>query len=230
MTDEQLFFAWLDGELDAEAAARMEKRVADDPELARQAREHRQLGEQLRGAFAPLMSTPIPDAIGAAPVDFAAARERRQVRRSSLPQWAAIAATLVLGIGLGNVIGERGGREPVRIEDGRVVASAELGRALDTQLASLPTKGEATRVALTFRNKDGAMCRSFEGSAGSGLACRDGKAWRIEGLYGANPPASADYRMASGPDPRLAELIDSTIAGEPLDAAGERAAKAKGWR
>jgi hypothetical protein len=33
--------------------------------------------------------------------------------------------------------------------------------------------------------------------------------------------------MASGPDPRLAELVDSTIAGEPFDAAAEaRAIKA----
>ena len=28
----------------------------------------------------------------------------------------------------------------------------------------------------------------------------------------------------------LAALIDETIAGEPLDADGERAAQAKGWR
>jgi hypothetical protein len=30
--------------------------------------------------------------------------------------------------------------------------------------------------------------------------------------------------MAAGPDPRLADLIGSTMAGEPLDAAGERKA------
>ena len=39
-----------------------------------------------------------------------------------------------------------------------------------------------------------------------------------------------DYRMAAGGDPRLAALIDETISGEPLDADGERAAQAKGWR
>ena len=32
--------------------------------------------------------------------------------------------------------------------------------------------------------------------------------------------------MAAGPDPRLAELIGSTIAGEPLDAKAERKALA----
>jgi hypothetical protein len=36
--------------------------------------------------------------------------------------------------------------------------------------------------------------------------------------------------MAAGVDPNLAALIDATIAGEPLDAAGERAAQQQGWR
>jgi hypothetical protein len=36
--------------------------------------------------------------------------------------------------------------------------------------------------------------------------------------------------MAGGMDPNLAALVDSTIAGEPLDAAAERAAKKEGWR
>ena len=36
--------------------------------------------------------------------------------------------------------------------------------------------------------------------------------------------------MAAGPDPRLGAMIDETLAGEPFDAAAERAAKANGWR
>jgi hypothetical protein len=31
-------------------------------------------------------------------------------------------------------------------------------------------------------------------------------------------------------DPNLAALMDSTIAGEPFDAAAEKAAKAGGWK
>jgi len=31
-------------------------------------------------------------------------------------------------------------------------------------------------------------------------------------------------------DPNLAALVDSTISGEPFDAAQEKDAKAKGWR
>jgi hypothetical protein len=36
--------------------------------------------------------------------------------------------------------------------------------------------------------------------------------------------------MAAGMDPNLAGLIDSSMAGEPFDAAAEKAAREKGWR
>ncbi len=36
--------------------------------------------------------------------------------------------------------------------------------------------------------------------------------------------------MAAGSDPTLAATIDSMIAGEPFDAAQEKAAKDAGWR
>ena len=44
MTDEEEFFAWLDGELDGAAAARIEARVAADPMLAEQARAQGAIG------------------------------------------------------------------------------------------------------------------------------------------------------------------------------------------
>jgi len=230
MTEEEEFFAWLDGELDGAAAARVEARVAADPALAEQARTHRALGQSLRGAFDPLLTAPVPDGIAAPPIDFLAARERRSSPRLGIPQWAAMAATLALGIGLGTVAGDRGGETPIAIEGGRMIAAAALGEALDTQLASAGDPRGATRIGLSFRDKSNALCRSFEGKAATGLACRDGGQWRIEGLYGAEGAAASDYRMAAGSDPRLAALIDSVIAGEPLDAAGERAALANGWR
>ena len=229
MTDQEEFFAWLDGELDGETAARVEARVAADPELAEQARAHRAMAMQLRGAFDPVMAAAVPDQIGAVPVDFAAARERRRV--VGVPQWAAMAATLALGLGIGTVVGDRGGQSaPVAIEDGRIVAAAALGATLDTQLASADQRGAATRIGLSFRDQGGALCRSFESAEASGLACRDGGAWRIEGLYGADGGAAGDYRMAAGADPRLAALIEGSIAGEPLDAEAERQAKEAGWR
>lgn len=230
MTEEQEFFAWLDGELDHAATARVEARVAADPALARQADAHRSLKAQLRGAFDPVMSAALPDRIDAAPIDLAAARDRRAARFSGVPQWAAMAATLALGLGLGTVVGGRGGQaSPVAIKDGQMVAAASLDDALNAQLAS--TQGNmATRIGVSFRDQSGAMCRSFDGEAGSGLACRDRGQWRIEGLFGAGGGGQSDYRMAAGSDPRLSELIEARIAGEPLDSATEKAAQAQGWR
>lgn len=229
MTDEEEFFAWLDGELDAGAAARVEARVAADPELADQARAHRALTQQMRGAFDPVMAAPVPDRIGAPPVDFTAARERRAARPvSRTTQWAAMAATLALGIGLGNVVGGGGQTSPVTVEEGRLVAAADLEEALYARLASTPA-GDGVRIELTFRDKAGSVCRSFTDQGTSGLACREGGDWRIHGLFKGAGDAG-DYRMAAGGDARLAALIDETIAGDPFDAAAERAALEKGWR
>ena len=36
--------------------------------------------------------------------------------------------------------------------------------------------------------------------------------------------------MAAGTDPKLAALIDSTIAGDAFDAVQEKSARDRGWR
>jgi hypothetical protein len=83
---------------------------------------------------------------------------------------------------------------------------------------------------MTFRDQSGTICRSFSESGASGLACRDGGRWQVRGLFAAPEGQSGAYRMAAGMDPNLAALVDSTMAGEPFDAARERAAKQRGWR
>ena len=47
MVEEEKFFAWLDGELPAEEAARVEAEVAANPELSRKAEEHRAMAAKL---------------------------------------------------------------------------------------------------------------------------------------------------------------------------------------
>jgi len=51
-----------------------------------------------------------------------------------------------------------------------------------------------------------------------------------EGLFAEPEGQGGNYRMAAGMDPNLAALVDSTMAGEPFDAATEKAAKDKGWK
>lgn len=239
MVEDEKFFAWLDGELEPDEAARVEAVVAANPELSRIAQEHRAMAASLKSAFDTVAAAPVPERISARPqdnvVDFAQARAVRAERRSPAlwAQAAALAATLAIGVFTGNLLtssmSAKGPTSPIAAEGGRLVASAELEGALYTRLASAPADS-GPRIGLTFRDKAGAICRTFEDHAASGLACREGGDWRIRGLFqGAQDPA-ADYRMASGGDPRLMDMVDETIAGEPLDADQERQAQERGWR
>ena len=234
MIDETKVFAWLDGELDSSEAAEVEAAVAADPRLARLAEQHRAMASRLRGAFDAVAAAPVPErllaAVGPAQaevVDFGPRRARQ--RWAPLPQWAAMAASLVVGIALGTtLVGERGA-SPVEVRGGQMYAAAGLDDALERQLASAGA-GDDVRVGLTFRDPAGTICRSFTGRNSSGLACRDGNAWQVRGLFAAPEGQSGDYRMAAGADPNLAALIDSTIAGEAFDAEQEKSARDAGWR
>ena len=236
--DETKLFAWLDGELDAAEAAKVEAAVAADPKLAQVAEQHRAFEARLRDAFDAVAAAPVPERLAhaatprrAAIVDFGAFRRAGTSRASwaPLPQWAAMAATLALGIGLGTALNSSGGGSPVEIRGGTMYAAATLDDALERQLASASATG-GLRVGVTFRDQSGTICRSFADPRTSGLACRDEGDWHVRGLFAAPEGQSADYRMAAGIDPNLAALIDSSIAGEPFDAAQEKAARARGWR
>ena len=231
MTEDEKFFAWLDGELGPAEAAEMKAKVAADRGLTRLAEQHRAFGDRLHAAFDPIAVEPAPDSMQAAlsssgkVIDFAAAKRARGV--PSFSQWAAMAATLAFGMLIGTMIPQRGD-SPVVAQGGKLYAAASLDRALDTQLASAPV-GDV-RIGLTFRDQAGEICRSFTQGASSGLACRDGARWRLRGLFGVPEGRGSDYRMAAGMDPNLAALVDPSLSGEPFDAAQEQASKARGWK
>lgn len=237
MDEEEEFFAWLDGELSGDEAKAFEARVAADPDLARRAEQHRLLRARLSQAFDPIAEAPVPARLSALlgtnsgqPVDLAEARQRREAKRISWrpPQWASLAATLVIGVALGTMV-NRQGEGPVTVENGKLYAAASLGRELDTGLASAPSKA-SVRIGVTFRDQAGAICRSFTGLQAGGLACRDGERWQLRGLFPAPAVQDGEYRMAAGSDPELAALISATISGEPFSATDEKSAKARGWR
>ena len=231
MTEDEKFFAWLDGELGPAESAEMEAKVAADPELERLAEQHRALGARLRVAFDPIASAAVPDHLAvtlrapAKVVDFAAARRARSM--PSLPQWAAMAATLALGIFVGTMVPDRAAG-PVEVQAGKLYAAASLNQALETQLASAPA--DSVRIGMTFRNGAGEICRSFTAQASSGLACHRNGRWQLKGLFAAPEGQGGSYRMAAGMDPSLAALVDSSMAGEAFDANQEKAARDKGWR
>lgn len=230
MTDDPDFYAWLDGELAEPQASVMAVRVAKDPELAAFAEQHRALGVRLNAAFAPVAAGPVPDRLAeavrpkAVVIDLAAARDRR--RRLSVTG-LALAASLALGLVIGAAL-PQGGSGSFESRGDQLAAAGLLAGALDRQLASAGEE-KSIRIGVSFKDRSGRFCRSFTATAQSGLACRARDGWSIEGLV-AGPQASGDYRMATGPDPALGELIDSRIEGEPLDPVSEAKIVRQGWK
>jgi hypothetical protein len=230
---EEMLIAYADGELDEVNRRRVERALAGDEALAERLAAHAALRGQLSAHFAPIAAEAVPDRFKAllepqaGVVNLAEVREQRT--RRTWPAWAmggAIAASLVLGIGLGHGMGGEAG--PVGVSRGQLVAQGALAKALDTQLASAQGGGDV-RLGLSFHAKDGGWCRSFEGSAVSGVACRAGEGWLIEQAVPGHA-ASSDYRQASSGDARVMATVEQLIAGDPVDAAGEKAARDSGWK
>jgi anti-sigma factor RsiW len=234
---EEMLIAYADGELDEVNRRRLERAIAENPDLAARLAQHERLRATLAGHYAPVAEQEVPDRFralleqGAASTDttvvsLSDARERRAARWPGWASLTAIAASLVLGLALGRTLGSND--VPVGISGGKMVAQGRLASALDTQLASAGASGDL-RMGLSFRAKGGNWCRSFEGADLSGVACRADDHWKLEQLV---PGAGkqADYRQASSGDPRLTATIEALISGDPADAVSEKAARDGGWK
>jgi anti-sigma factor RsiW len=259
---DDILMAFADGELDEATRQMVEAAERDDPEVRRRLATHRQLRARLQTAFAAALDEPVPErlmaavrrpaatAAPAAPVVTVApvirladrrraAKSGAAARRFSISAWPAfgsLAASILVGLGLGYAVWH-GPDEPLKTSsDGSVVAGGTLAKALSTQLAAERPPDRIATIGLSFLAKSGAYCRTFSlssGHAGAGLACRDGERWRIHLLAPAANDGSAgpDYRTAGANDsPQLRSLIESEIQGEPLTHEGEEAARRAGWR
>ncbi len=235
--------AYTDGELDAATRAAVEAAMASDPQLEQRIAEYRALRARLQQAFAPVLAEPLPERLLAS-ARGAPARQRpsnvielqtRPRARWSWPQWGAMAASLVIGALLGPLLSRSPtGNAPVDTRGGQMLARGMLERALSEQLAGTQPAAAPVQVGVTFRARSGAYCRTFlvhDESQLAGLACRARSAWRIETLARTDPgPNRAGLRPAgSALPPAVAGTLDELIAGEPLDAAAEAAARARGW-
>jgi hypothetical protein len=241
-SDETLM-AYADGELDGPTHAAVEAAQAADPELARRIAQHQALRSRLRRAFDPVLAEPLPEqllasargAAAASPPDNVVPLKRRFTMRASWPQWSAIAASLLLGTLLGPWLMRAPQVGPLVAHEGTVLASGALARALSEQLASNQPPGAPVQIGVSFRSRGGEYCRTFvlhDKSALAGLACRERGAWRLEALAAGEPaPAgTGEYRAAATAlPPVVASALDALIAGEPLDARAEAAARARAW-
>jgi hypothetical protein len=225
--------AYADGELDPAERAAIEQAMRTDPAIAAAVERHRALRADVAAAFAGILDEPVPARLQPpAPqnvVSLDTAREKR--RRWSWPEWGALAATLVVGVLVGKMV--PGGAPAIAGNGSQVVAQGELASALDRQVGGQfgGQVSGAVKVGVSFAARDGAYCRGFVMGTSAGLACREGGQWRIPVLAEAEKEAAGGYRQAgSALPPAVLDAIDARIAGKPLDAAGEEAARARGWQ
>lgn len=221
--------AFVDGELDDLTARRIEREAGHDAALAAEIARHRALRAQLSAHFAPVAEEAVPERLRALLVDdridtsLAGRRDAKRARFAPL-HWGAIAASLVLGLTIG--LKPWTPAADVTHLNGMLVASGSLADTLDTQLASSQPANANVRIGLSFRDKLGRICRSFEGRDLSGIGCRDEGRWALERTMAGQK--SGDYRQASSGD--LAAAAASMMAGAPFDAEAERNARANGWK
>ena len=221
--------AFVDGELDDLAARRIAREAESDPALANEIARHRALKATLTAHFAPVVAETVPERLRSLLIEpgvDTSLADRREARRARFApmHWGAIAASLVLGLTLG--LKPWLPAADVTNANGALVASGQLAAALDTQLASNQPAGADIRIGMSFRDKDGRTCRSFEGRDLSGIGCRDDGRWALERTMPGQ--AGGDYRQAASG--ALAADAATMMAGDPFDAAAERAARDKGWR
>ena len=246
ITPEEIM-AYVDGELDEGARARITLAALTDIALADRIAAERALRNRLQAHYAPVADAPVPspwvDSIGRATarpepevINLAAVRDRKAATLPLAQRWwtnpwsgAAIAASLVLGVFVGTQW--QGGQDgvPVIARDGALVASGDLARALDTQLASAQN-GAPIRIMGTFRRSGGDVCRAFLGSQASGIACHAGSGWQLQHLLPGSARGDAAYQQAGAQDAELMAIAQGMAAGDSFDADQEREAKSKGWR
>ena len=221
--------AFVDGELDDLTARRIEREATSDPALAAEIARQRRLKAQLQAHYAPVIDEAVPERLRAllAPSDkvdnsLAGRREAKRMRFAPV-HWGAIAASLALGL----TLGLRPWMPPAKVTEsnGTIIASGPLAEALDTQLASSQSTNAAVRIGLSFEDKAGRYCRSFESKSLNGIGCRNDGGWHLERTI--QGQTGTDYRQASSGE--LAAAAANMMTGDPLDAAAERQARDKGW-
>lgn len=194
--DDALIVAYLDGELPADEAARVEAILREDAAAAEAARLMRLGGQAARGAYAEAMVVPLP------PTLVALARPVRLHRPSfdlarwlGLSGWRGLAFAALAGVvafGLGLAVPRDDGTGAVRTAAGPVpdsaadeFAAAALLEALETGANGSTVTAEGRRIRLIGPVDPGfaARCRAFRilsPAAEDGVACRgaDG-AWSV---------------------------------------------------
>lgn len=226
--DTELLSRYLDGELPADEAQALRRRLLADPELRAQYDRLRQLDQAVKQAFA-------QPGIDAVPAHVTRMVANAPVRRAVGRHWGlAVAASLVAAAGL---LLSNGWQPSLQqfAEDAQLAGLLEAtpSRAADWDL--LPD-GREVRPVLSFRSNSGAWCREFllaDGGASSrGVACREGGVWHTVVLSPEPLSRSSDeYRPAGAAQADdVAAYINDNAADIPLSPQQEAELISRRWQ
>lgn len=228
--NDELLCAYMDGELDQERRARVERALTDDAGA-------RVRLERMYAADARLKAEiPVPAAAPSDPLAqhiLTGAPIRQRTTPSS--RWTVTLGALAAGIGgvvLGFVLS--GARQ--RSSTAAFVPSSSselLLSALEhAESGKVTSNGARTaQVILTFVSDDGRYCRAFRSrdvSGGAeGLACRDGEQWRLVAWDGT--AATDDGFRTAGSSELLDDIMDRLGGGPALERSEEHALLERNW-
>ena len=245
--DDEILMAYVDGEVDAKLRTEIDAAIAADPELARRVERQRAVRAKVAGAFSKVLDQPLPDQLMRAARGTPASGSpetrgnvlqfpARVSRAPSAPwrgrEWAAMAASLLLGALISWRLLATGEGGLIVAGKDSLVAHGALARALDAQLASEQRGEEPVLIGLTFKAHDGNYCRSFElrATRTTGLACRAGTDWQVTATDSATPAAGQMQQASSALSPAILRAIEARVEGSALDADAERNAQLAGWK
>jgi hypothetical protein len=243
--------AFVDGELPPQEMARIATLIAARPDLEAIVSRQMRMRAQLAAVFAPPLQEPVPrplqDAARNTPISWRARllaqgralRDRlasRWVWRIAIPAAATLALGLVAGVAIDRLVSISPliERSP---ETGQMVAQGQLARVLNDQLASAGGTSQQAGVGISFRNRNGQDCRTFEVAGDtneiSGIACRAKGNWAIAALASQKRESntSSAYQMAGSEMPDvIRKAVGAMIVGAPFDAQAERRARDRQWQ
>jgi hypothetical protein len=145
--------------------------------------------------------------------------------------WAAAAAAAVVGVGVSQALHMN---DPLRLANGRIVASGPLARSLERNLAA-DASGSGAKIMASFEDRSGRYCRVFEAAEGArqgGVACKNDGRWAVVALANAaaSVPASGYRQAASAMPASVVAAVEELQPSSVLTPEQERQARTQQWR
>jgi anti-sigma factor RsiW len=243
--DLELLSAYVDGELNSEDSARVERLLATDGEARARVEALRRADALARQVLDAQLTAPVSDALRAN-VQAAIVRARNKKRGGqgaaperrfsllawlgldAMPRFALAASTVVAVVGvLGYALGARLAATDESARFGVLAASGAQAAALSQALGAAPSgakqvlpSGATFEAVASFRDASGALCREFKlmQAAQPGalaVACRGTQGWSVN--FATVAAGAADgYAPAASPTAALDAYVSSIGGGAPL--------------